>query len=381
MTLSTENLHFIETTKALQEAADIFSKATCVGVDLEADSMFHFREKVCLIQMAAGDYVAVIDPLAIEDMSPIVPVFEDPSIRKIFHGSDYDIRSLNRDFDIAIQNLFDTELASRFLGVRETGLSSVMKTRFGVEMDKTYQKKDWSKRPLTPGMIAYGAGDVLYLPKLAEILDSELAACERTTWVEEECLLLSGVRHQINGEAPLFTRIKGAGKLDRRSLAVLEELLRLRLLLAEKKDRPPFKVFSNTSLITLSKERPLSMGRLKSSGALSPRQTSTHGSQVLEAIQTGVEITEEDLPKYPRKKRPHFHSDVPKRVDTLKAWRDALALELKLDPPILLNKALMTTLAVANPSSMEELCAIDGLRKWQIAALGQGIVDTLHPAA
>lgn len=381
MTITYENLHFIETTEALQEAADIFLKAQCIGVDLEADSMFHFREKVCLIQMAAGDYVAVIDPLAVSDMTPIVPVFEDPSIRKIFHGSDYDIRSLNRDFDISIANLFDTELASRFLGIRETGLSSVMKTRFGVEMDKTYQKKDWSKRPLTEGMIAYGAGDVLYLPRLADILDQELDAVKRTQWVEEECLLLSGVRHQVNGDAPLFTRIKGAGKLDRRSLAALEELLKLRLEIAEKKDRPPFKVFSNNALITLSKERPLTMGRLKSGKALSPRQISSHGAQVLDAIQVGMEIRDEELPKYPRRKRPHFHPDVPKRVDTIKLWRDKLADTLSLDPPILLNKALMTTIAVANPETVEELSSIDGLRQWQINTLGDGIIKALHKAA
>ncbi|WP_300672432.1 HRDC domain-containing protein [Desulfoluna sp.] len=375
------NLHYIDTTEALEEIADIFLNADCVGVDLEADSMFHFREKVCLIQMAAGDFIAVIDPLAIDDMSSIVPVFERADIRKIFHGSDYDVRSLSRDFDITIRNLFDTELASRFLGIPETGLGSVMKNRFGIEMDKTYQKKDWSKRPLTEGMIAYGAGDVIYLPKLATILDHELEAKGRTAWVQEECLLLSMVRHQDNGDTPLFARVKGAGKLDRRSLAVLEELLQLRYILSEKKDRPPFKVFSNTSLHTLAKEKPLTLSHLKASGALSPRQSAAHGTQVLQAIEKGVALPEEELPKYPRGKRPNFNPDIPQRLDAIKAYRDDLADRLALDPPILVNKALMTAIAVLNPGTVEELHTIDGLRQWQISTLGEGIVNALHSAS
>lgn len=380
MTNSLNNLHYVDTSDALEEIADVFLNADCVGVDLEADSMFHFREKVCLIQMAVGDFIAVIDPLSIHDMTPLVPVFERPEIRKIFHGSDYDVRSLNRDFGITIRNLFDTELASRFLGIPETGLGSVMKRRFGVEMDKTYQKKDWSKRPLTEGMIAYGAGDVIYLPKLAAILDRELEEKGRTAWVEEECLLLSGVRAQDNGTAPLFTRVKGAGKLDRRSLAVLEELLRLRLTLSEKKDRPPFKVFSNASLHALAKAKPLSSLQLKACGALSPRQTAAHGAQVLQAVEKGMALPEGELPKYPRGKRPSFNPEIPKRMDAIKSYRDATAKQMALDPPILINKALMTAIAVRNPDTVDELHAIEGLRRWQINTLGEGIVRALCAA-
>ncbi len=377
VTIMINNLHFIETPEALEEIADVFLNADCIGVDIEADSMFHFREKVCLIQMSVGDLIAVIDPLAIDDISSIVPVFEDSSIRKIFHGSDYDVRSLSRDFDITIRNLFDTELASRFLGIAETGLGSVMKKRFGIELDKTYQKKDWSKRPLTPGMIEYGAGDVIYLPKLAAILDEELKEKGRTEWVAEECLLLSGVRHQESGETALFIRVKGAGKLDRRSLAVLEALLQLRFIISEKKDRPPFKVFSNASLLTLAKEKPLTAGRLKTCGALSPRQMASHGTQILQAIEEGNALPEESLPQYPRRKRTSFKPDIPQRMDAIKEYRDRLATTLEMDPPILINKALMTAIAVGNPTTVEQLATIGNLRKWQIRTMGEGIINAL----
>ena len=95
----------IETLSELKTVADLFKKEKAIAVDLEADSMYHFKEKVCLIQMATHDINVVIDPLKIHDLSPLKPLFENRSIKKIFHGADYDVRSLYRDFKININNL------------------------------------------------------------------------------------------------------------------------------------------------------------------------------------------------------------------------------------------------------------------------------------
>jgi len=111
----------IESSLALNQLARRLDNQPCMGVDLEADSMFHFKEKVCLIQIAAENVNVVIDPLAVNDLSALKPVFKRRSIQKVFHGADYDVRSLFRDFQITINNLFDTELACRFLGFEETG--------------------------------------------------------------------------------------------------------------------------------------------------------------------------------------------------------------------------------------------------------------------
>jgi len=137
-------------------------KETTIGVDLEADSMYHFQEKVCLIQMATDSINVVIDPLVIKDLSALKPIFKRRDIQKIFHGADYDVRSLYRDFEIDINNLFDTELACRFLGVPETGLEAVLKNKFAITLDKKYQRKDWSRRPLPREMVDYAAEDARY---------------------------------------------------------------------------------------------------------------------------------------------------------------------------------------------------------------------------
>jgi ribonuclease D len=371
------NFRFIESVKDLEEVSRPFADARTIAVDLEADSMFHFREKVCLIQMASETRTIVIDPLKIPDMSCLAPVFANPEIRKIFHGSDYDVRSLNRDYGYEIHNLFDTELASRFLGVTETGLGSVLENRFNVRLDKSFQKKDWSQRPLSPEMIEYGARDVIHLLSLAQILDSELKEKRREEWVREECELLSRVRCPGSNGEPLFLRIKGAGRLDRRSLEALERLLAYRMKIAEKKDRPLFKVLSNAALIDMARLRPRTLDELRHTRILSDRQADSFGDDLLAEIRKACETPDSQLPVYPRQKKTAIRPDVPKRFDRLKAWRDALAMELCIDPPILFNKALLTEIAMKNPKSMEELEQVPGLKNWQKREFGEQIVNLL----
>ncbi|MBW2516477.1 MAG: ribonuclease D, partial [Deltaproteobacteria bacterium] len=122
----------IVTRSELGRFAQQLKKQQIIGVDLEADSMYHFREKVCLIQIAIRRTTAVIDPLQINNLSVLKPIFKRNDILKVFHGADYDIRSLYRDFKINVNNLFDTELACRFLGLKETGLEAVLKKRYNV---------------------------------------------------------------------------------------------------------------------------------------------------------------------------------------------------------------------------------------------------------
>jgi ribonuclease D len=144
----------------LSEVAAILSKQTELAVDLEMDSLHHYQEKVCLIQVSTRDESWLIDPLALKDLSPLAAPLGDPKILIVMHGADYDIRSLHRDFGIEVKNLFDTMLASRFLGITEFGLAALLKARFGIELNKKYQKADWSKRPLSPEMSAYAAAVV-----------------------------------------------------------------------------------------------------------------------------------------------------------------------------------------------------------------------------
>ncbi len=352
-------------------------EAGVIAVDLEADSMFHYKEKVCLLQMAANGKTVVIDPLKLTDLSALCPIFQDEKIRKIFHGADYDVRSLYRDFGITINNLFDTQLAAMYLGYSETSLEAMVANRFGVELDKKYQKKDWSQRPLPPEMVAYAASDVLFLIPLADALIDELKSKERLDWVREGCNQLSQVRPpEIH--KPLFLKFRGAGRLTPRQLAVLEELLQLRDAIAKQKDRPLFKVIGNAALLKIAVEALSDSKQLAASHALSNKQMDMYGQAILAAVEKGKTLDPSELPRYPRKRAPRLSPRIPRRVKALKAWRDDVAEKLSIDPALVFNKSTIREIAIHKPTCIEELRQIPHLHQWQIDSFGQKIVSILN---
>jgi len=374
----THSFLMIDSIPKLEKFAGRLEKQKIIGVDLEADSMYHFKEKVCMIQIATQHATAVIDPLQIKNLSVLKPVFRRPDIQKIFHGADYDVRSLYRDFRISVNNLFDTELACRFLGYRESGLEAVLKKRFKVHLNKKYQRKDWSKRPLPKEMIAYAAKDVHYLMPLAKSLHQELKLKGRLSWVEEECTYLSRVRAADTNSGPLFPGFKGAGKLGPRGLAVLEELLQLRKKIARQQDRPLFRIIGNRSILTLAEMRPQSIGKLLKAEALGTKQVDRYGKGIIAATKKALRIPAKDLPKYPRKTAPHVPAIVARRVRELRNWRDNLAKHLQIDPAIVCTKALISALAVQRPLTLSSLSKIKELKNWQATEFGSDFIDILY---
>lgn len=368
---------YIDSENKLKTACRSLSKEKRIAVDLEADSLYHFQEKVCLIQMSANGSNFVLDPLAIPNLSPLAPLFADGNIQKIFHGADYDVRSLYRDFGIVINNLFDTELASRFLGVASTGLDAVVNDHLGISLDKKYQKKDWSVRPLPSEMIDYAAGDVMYLLPISATLMDALERKDRINWVFEECDLLSNVRPVSNDAQPLFLKIKGAGRLSPRALATLENILNIRQEVARKKDRPLFKVFSNRAALALAAACPMTLDALKETGVLSKHQSSMYGSHIVTCIQKAMEMPENTLPSYPRNRKPRPSADVSPRIKTLQEWRNTKSEALGMDAGLICNRSLATRLAVVNPSRVEEMNAIEEMKGWQKAAFGEEILAVL----
>lgn len=159
---------------------------------------------------------------------------------------------------------------------------------------------------------------------------------------------------------------------------MLESLLRLRREIAEKKDRPLFKILGNETLMKIVKGRPTSLAQLERTGGLSRKQVEMYGNAVVQSVAAALEIPEEDLPDYPRKKSPELSPRVPERINALKEWRDAKAASLEIDPTLICNKSLLTTLAVSNPHDGEALETIEELKTWQCEAFGEDMLAVLN---
>ena len=368
----------IATRSELESFAKSLEQTTAVAVDLEADSMYHFQEKVCLIQMATDSESIVIDPIQSQDLSPLKPLFSNPQIKKIIHGADYDVRSLYRDFKIEINHLFDTQIACTFLGFKETGLDAVLKQKFDVHLDKKYQRKDWSIRPLSEKMMAYAVMDVIYLIPLAKMLEKALKKLGRLDWVYEESEIISKVRAASDDNQPLYLKFRGAGRLKRRNLAALEALLQFRMRTAQQKDRPLFKVIANSAVMKIAQALPRDLPSLKKTDALSPQQVKMYGQAVTAAVNNALKMPVKRLPIYPKKPAPPVAASLPRRVKALKSWRDSKSQALKIDPGILCSNALISTVAVKNPLDIQTLEKIEELKSWQKRELGPEMITVLR---
>lgn len=366
----------IDTPQGLREFARFLGEQPVIAVDLEADSMHHYTEKVCLLQFTAAGRTALADPLALPDLEPLRPVLADPAIRKLFHAADYDLRCLRRDFGLQVRGLFDSMLAAQFAGEAKIGLADLLGKYFGLEIDKKYQRADWTVRPLPAEMVAYAAGDTVHLERLAGLLEERLRRLGRLDWLAEECRLLEEVAFEENG-GPLFLRFKGAGRLGGRQLAILEALLRWRDESARRRDVPPFRVIGNKSLLAVATAAPRTRRALAGLEELPPKLAERYGRDLLRCVEEGLSLPAERLPVFPRRVRQERDPQAEKRLTRLKAWRAAKAAELELDPGVLINNGLLEGIARRNPANEEELREIPGLRNWQRRELGAGLLSCL----
>jgi ribonuclease D len=370
---------WVRTAGDLQQLAGRLAKARVIGMDSEADSLYRFPERVCLVQIAdeAGT-VFFVDPLAIPDLSPLAPVCADAGVVKVFHGASYDLSGMKRDFGFRFAGLFDTMVAGQFLGLAEIGLASLLERCFRIAPGPSRQKDDWGQRPLSVEQEAYAARDVRHLILLRQLLLGELQALGREGWAQEECQALADLpAFQRSFEPEDYARLKGAKSLDGRGLAVLRELFVIREVWAREAGRPPFKVLGNELLIRLAVEQPHTPSALNTIPGCSPKVILRHGAAVLAAIARARAIPEAELPRLPRSRKVWVPPAVRRRMEALSRWRTSAAGEFGLDPGLVLPRRLMERLAETVPADRDALERIEGLRRWRIAAFGQEILDAL----
>lgn len=367
----------LTTTAEINALAAELARFDTIAVDLEADSLHCYREKVCLLQFTTPERTVLIDPLAGGDLAPLGPILADPAVRKIFHAADYDVRCLHRDFGFEVHGLFDTMIASQFLGEARIGLADVLNKYFAVDLDKQYQRADWSRRPLSREMIRYAAEDTRHLHALAALLEENLAAKERLEWVAEEFTLVEQGRFADN-DGPLFLRFKGAAGLRPRQLAALEALLQWRDGEARRRDCPLFKVIGNKPLLALAQSPPRTLQGVAAIEGISPRQADRYGKSLLHALAAALELPESELPVYPRSERRLRDPEVEARMAQLKAWRKTTAAALEIDPGVLINNALLEELARRQPRRAEDLVEVPGMKEWQRRELGAELLEQLR---
>lgn len=330
-------------------AADLSAQPR-IAVDTESNSLHAFRERVCLIQFSTPKKDYLVDPLILQDMSPLAPLFASPKIEKIFHAAEYDLICLRRDFGFEFANLFDTMQAARILGYPFVGLDNILAEKFGVKIDKRHQKADWGARPLTPVQIDYARFDTHYLFQLRDLLEGELREKERWEIAQDDFLLACNVndaKEKLNGAS--WKKFGTRKDLSLRELTIISELCTCRDQIAEKLGRPAFKVVGDDILLDIARNLPEKDVDLSGIG-MSSRQIRLWGDEILAAMKRGLDAP---LVKREQVKRPG--DAVLKRLDKLKSWRKKIAKELAVESDVVLPKIYLSMLAENPPKNINEL--------------------------
>ncbi len=370
---------WVRTRDELERLAEDLRGGRTVALDSESDSLHHHREKVCLIQVAAeGGRTWLVDPLLLRDLAPLAPLIADPGVTKVFHGADYDVTTMKRDFGFTFAGLFDTMIAARFLGLPAVGLQAVAQSELGVALTKDSQKDDWSRRPLTPTQERYARDDVRHLLVLRERLAGKLAELGRLSWVEEECDAVAALEPaRRRSEPDAWQRIKGVRQLPPRAREVVKHVHAWREAMAEATDIPAFRLLNTEALFALARTPPRSEADLRGVRAIWPRLRA-QAPALLEAVARALATPDAALPVIPPSPRPpQVPPETKRRIDLLRAWRTKEAAGLALDIAIVLPQRLLERVAEANPRTVEALSRIEGLRRWRVEALGASMVAAL----
>src|SRR6266542_2084935 len=348
-----------------------------LALDTEGASFHRFHDRIYLLQLSTREKSAIFDPLATGELPHLGALLEERSIQVVFHDADYDLRLLRQDYGWRVSNIFDTRVAAQLLGIKSFGLAALLEQYFDVRLDKKHQRADWSMRPLPDDMLEYAAQDTRFLLQLRDHLEGELKAKGRLHWAKEEFSLLEETKWAEGADNDAFMRIKGARDLTRRELALLRELAAWRDDAARDLDRATFRVIGNEALLEIARIAPMTMQELTAIKGTPRALMDKAGSQVLDAVRRGMDVPEDELPRFPKPLRWNKDPDFDSRVATLKTARDEAATRLQLDPGVLCPREKLEAVARKNPRTIEEVASIDLLRRWQVEELGAAFVRAL----
>ncbi|HML24360.1 MAG TPA: HRDC domain-containing protein [Aggregatilinea sp.] len=362
----------------LRSLVDRLRGEPLIGVDTESNSLYAYYEQVCLVQLSTREHDYIIDPLAVDDMSPLGELLADPAVETVFHAAEYDIMTMKRDFNFEFANIFDTMIAARICGWDQFGLGSILESHFGIRAEKRFQQADWAVRPLPAEQLVYAQMDTHYLPDLRDVLLNQLTAKNHLEEAQETFAALPelpAARQSFDPEG--YWRMGHARTLNRAQMGLVRELYLLRDDIARRRDLPPFKIFNDSALVQIALLDPRRVEDLQNAKGLSFDRARRYGDQIIEAVGRGRAAP----PPEPPARKPQPDPDVQMRYDALRAWRKERAARRGVESDVIVPRESLWALAKNPPASLDGLEQVPGLGPWRRAQYGRELLDVLSRTA
>lgn len=267
------------------------------GYDSEFIGELTYFPKLCVIQVCSPQQVALIDPLAAVDLRPFWELLADPSVEKICHAGEQDLEPVVRQLGKPAANVFDTQIAAGFIGLPyPVSLSKLVFELTGARLGKGLTFTHWDQRPLSAMQLRYAADDVRYLPLLRMKMGARLEATGHARWAEEECAAQCDLELFQFDPQQQYLRVRGAGSLQPRNLAVLRELTAWRDAAARIADVPPRAFLRDEILIDLARNPVKSVEKLDRVRGLPRPVEAQWGERIVQLTADALALPPDKMP-------------------------------------------------------------------------------------
>ena len=365
----------------LHDLIDHLRAAGSFAYDSEFIGELTYIPKLCLIQVASTQRVALIDPLADLDLTPFWELIADASVEKIVHAGQQDLEPVVRHINRSPANIFDTQIAAGFAALAyPTALVKLVRELTGARIGKGMTVSHWDRRPLSSMQLRYAADDVRYLPAIRAELQKRLAKYGHADWVRAECQsLCDATLYQFDAEVQI-NRVRGSGLVSAAARPLLRELVIWRNAAAELHDVPPRSFLRDEILVDLARHPVHDVADLSRVRGLPRPVQQAHGPDIIAAIARGVGAPAAAIAPANEQNPGHFAEESPTdkfRTDSLWALFQCLCLGRGIDPNLVASRQDIVYLYRCRNDENEP----DDLRLlygWRRDAVGQLLLQILR---
>jgi ribonuclease D len=362
---------YVTDAPSLRELVEQLRWAPAVAIDTEFMRERTYFARLCLIQLASDDVAAIVDPLAIDDLSPLKALLTDPQVVKVFHAGSQDLEIFYRLFGVATAPVFDSQVAATLAGFpQQVGYGALVKDVMGVTLDKGDTYTDWAKRPLSATQVEYALNDVRYLTEIRRRLLSEMEREGRIDWLAADFSRLEDPATYEVVPRELWRRVKRVSSLNRRQLAVAREVAAWREEEAQRRDVPKRWVVGDESIIEIARRTPKTAEELLAIRGVADKIGRGAQQGLLSAVAAGVAVPDAELPSLEKRRRPV--GDVDGAVDLMIALVRLRAREHGVAMPLMASRDDLERLAAGEKE------ASPLLEGWRKKMVGDELVALLE---
>lgn len=365
----------VTTDEQLRELLAHLRGAKSFAYDSEFIGELTYVPKLCVIQVATAERVALIDPLAQLDLTPFWELIADESVEKVVHAGLQDIEPVVRFLNRPAANVFDTQIAAGLAGMTyPLSLSKLVYELVGYKLGKGLTFSHWDQRPLSASQLRYAADDVRYLPAARAELGRRLERLGHVAYAAEESGNLCDPNLQRFDPETQYQRIRGANGLPPANLAALRELVRWRDGVARSHDAPPRAFLKDEVLLDLARTPIRSLEKLAKVRGLPRPVEEQYGVELVAAVERGLKTPREELPE------PKVTEETPAekfRTDSLWAAVQAICIGKQIDPMLVTSRQEIADV-LRRLSGGTSVVDMRVMRGWRQAVLGDPILRLLR---